>query len=119
MHTLTEHYVRVSNEVLARNISKTPAELRVDIDEKQHAVDVSLAPKLFVDGWNAATTDPDTVITEEQAKIEDCMYKWKYFWCLAPLIQACRYAFADCMRKQFDVVVKSKPYVSDGVRTLG
>ena len=51
----------------------TPAELRVDIDEKQHAVDVSLAPKLFVDGWNAATTDPDTVITEQMAKIEDCL----------------------------------------------
>ena len=70
MNSLADHYVHVSNEVLARNVSKTPAELRVDIDEKHHAVDVNIAPKLFVDGWNAATTDPDTVITEQMAKID-------------------------------------------------
>lgn len=116
MNALAEHYVRVCNDVLTKNVNKTPADLRVTIDEEMYAVDVKIAPKLFVDGWNAATTDPDTVITEEMAKIEDSLFKWKYFWCLAPLIQACRHALADSIAKQFDVVVKSKPYVSDAVR---
>ena len=116
MNSLTEHYVRVSNEVLARNVSKTPADLRVDIDEKQHAVDVNIAPKRFVDGWNAATTDPDTR-HNRAGKNRRLFVQVEIFWCLGPLIQACRFAFADCMRKQFDVMVKSKPYVSDGVCT--
>ena len=115
MHVVSQHYVRVCNEVLANQPGKDPPALRVTIDEKQYKIDVNTAPTLFVHYWNEAVTDQQYAITEGEAQITDCLFKWKYFWCIGPLIQACRYSLAKVIREQFDVVTASKPYVSDKV----
>ena len=103
------------NVVLEQNGHKSVGELKVAIDAKQYGVDLD-SPQLFVKCWNEATTDPAAQISEEDGRITDTLYKWKYFWCLGPLLQACRHAFAESVRLQFDIQVPSKPYVPDAVR---
>ena len=115
MNVISQHYVRVCNEVVVSQPRKKLTDLRVIIDEKQYKVDIKIAPKLFVEAWNEACTDQEHAITQAESQIRDSLFKWKYFWCIGPLIQACRYSFAAAIRKQFDVVSTSKPYISDKV----
>ena len=112
--TILVEYARVCNDVLQKHTNKSAVALKVDIDERQYKVDVA-SPQLFIKCWNEATTDPAAQITEEAGRITDTMCKWKYFWCLGPLLQACRHVFAESVRHEFDVKVTSKPYVPDAV----
>ena len=96
--------------------TKSAVELRPEIDEQLYAVDMNTTAALFLNSWNAATTDPTMAITEEEGLITDCIYKWKYFWCLSPMITACRWVLADEVRTRFDVETQSKPFSSDKVR---
>ena len=115
LDTVTNEYVRVTNEVLQANPSKSPVELKEHIDSEQYKVDLT-TPKMFVDCWNDVATSPAFEITEADARIDGIsMYKWKYFWCLGPLLQACRQTFAATVRKTFDVKMPAKPYVPDRV----
>ena len=108
---VTSEYVRVANQVLQGNAHKTAVALKEKIDSLQYKVDLT-TPQLFVDCWNNVAGESFR-ITVEEARIEDSMYKWKYFWCLGPLLQVCRQAFAKSVRRTFDVKMTPKPYVPD------
>lgn len=102
------------NRVLAES-KKSVTDLKIQIDEHLYAVDVKTTPELFVTSWNAATRDPAMAITEDEGRITVSIFKWKYFWCLGPMITACRHVLADEVRTRFDVAAKASPYVSDKV----
>ena len=113
MNDLAGEYVKVFNDIMARNPTKNPVSLTVEIDEAQHKIDVDIGPTLFVQAWNAACKDPSFAI--QDGTIKDCLYKWQYFWCYGALVQACRHAFADVVRRTFDTPTVQKPYVPDKV----
>ena len=115
MNVLSAEYVIVINQILLSNPKDHPTDLMVEIDEIQHKVDIEKAPQLFVEGWNSACTDPAMTIKDVDKTIKDCIYKWKYFWCFGPLLQACRYTVADTIRQTFDEPTPVKPYVPDAV----
>ena len=114
LNTLASHYVRVCNQVLKES-KKSAAQLKVEIDPHLYAVDISIAPELLVTCWNATTTDPSMIITNDEGRIKDCIFKWKYFWCLGPLMTACKQVLAEEIRNRFDTAEKVTPYVSDKV----
>ena len=89
---------------MAYNWNKTPQDLKVEIDEKQYAVDVYDVPELFKTAWNDAVTAlyPATMIGTEFVHDE-------WFWATGPLIVSCRQAFSAAVREQFD---------EDGERTV-
>ena len=102
------------NQVLEEN-NASAVDLKVEIDPHLYSVDIRIAPELFVTSWNAATTDPTMVITEDEGRIRDSIFKWKYFWCLGPMITTCKQSLAWEIRTHFDTAAKVKPYVSDEV----
>ena len=98
--------------------NKRADELKVQIYDHLYDLDTKTGPELFVTSWNATTADPTMKITAEEGRITDCIFKWKYFWCLSPMMAACRHVLAEQIRTRFEVPAKSKPYVPDEVQRL-
>ena len=97
LDAMVGHYVRVCNAVLAVSQSKTPDEVKLDMDDAQFEIEEDVSHDIFTKAWNDAVKSGGM----EGAQIETFVEReWR--WVLAPLIVACREAFAAVVRVQFD-----------------
>ena len=102
---LADHYVRVTNLVLAHSPKCEPEDLRCEIDDAQWTVNRSKVPTMFVEAWNLAG-----------GKIDK--FEWREWrWALGHLHLAIQRTVSQAVRSQHNEEVEGdeQVYVGDTV----
>ena len=116
LDTIIGHYVCVCNDVLVVSQSKTPDEVKIEMDDSQYVIDETVSHDIFVKAWNNAVELGGSTIIDGAQITTFVEREWR--WVLAPLIVACREAFAAVIRVQFDDLdIKDQDHVYCGDKT--